>query len=223
MFKKIIGVLLITTIVLASSLAAYAGNADEAGSLPGAGIQIQTDVNDQTQSGADGQTQTDKSLKDAEKEKILEENQNLLSELIADSGADETKQSIVKITKPDADKDSTYKKSYVLSGITDQTDVKVYLAKYNEVSKKYEAFANTDGESSWDIGSFGAFAKEVALTKGTNKLKIVAYRTSQEGKLNTEDIQINYFTVSLLDESIKDKIIKGILDLTKSIFTIKKQ
>lgn len=146
---------------------------------------------------------------------------DILNEIGVD--AKDTKQFWVTITRPDEDTDSTYKSSYVISGVSNYTDVIVVLQVFDEDSGKYVPMENTDGESSWVVGSFNvfskaAFSKEIELAKGANKIRILAYRTSQENDLKIADVQVNKFTVTLLDASIKDIIIRSIVDFTKLIF-----
>lgn len=128
---------------------------------------------------------------------------------------------IMTITSPDKDKDSTYKKSYILSGNSEFNDVVITIAKYNEGTGKYELMYNTDGESSWDIGNFRLFSKEIILTEGTNKIKIMAHRKSQREEAVLDSIQVNCFTIELLNESIIGKVIKKTkdigLDLTRGM------
>jgi hypothetical protein len=226
MFKKLIGVSLITIMVLTSSLAVYAAPLSETGE-GGPGVvydQTKNNAGQVTPAAAD-QTQSDSSIKEkeaadkevAEKEKLQATNASLIDKLLSDSDAAGTEQIVVSITKPENDKDSTYKKSYILTGSTTFDDVTVYLAKYNEDSKKYEAFANTAGDNSWNVGSYGPYSKEAALTVGPNKFKLVACKNSQDSELKTEDVQVSYFTIMRLEESIKDKLTRKVKDLTKDL------
>ncbi len=120
------------------------------------------------------------------------------------------------ITSPDKDKDFTYKKSYILSGNSEFSDIIITIAKYNENTNEYERMNNTDGESSWEINSTGLFSKEILLAKGVNKIKIIATRTSQREKVNPE-IQINCFTIELLNEKIEKQAIKKPEDIRSNI------
>lgn len=137
---------------------------------------------------------------------------------VLDEAKDDTKQSIVTITRPDDDTDSTYKSSYVLSGASDYTDVTVVLKVYDEETGKYILMENVDGESKWDMGSLGMFSKEIELQKGANKIMIQAFRQSKAGNLKVEDIQVNRFTVYLNDEGLK-AIINTVVDFTEKLGT----
>jgi len=100
------------------------------------------------------------------------------------------------------DKESTVYKSYVLSGNSKYDDVIISIAKYNETTGEYEPMYNTDGESSWEIGEYRLFSKEIKLTEGPNKIKMMAYRTSQKEEALKENIQVKCFTISLLKEEL---------------------
>ena len=126
-------------------------------------------------------------------------------------------QFVMTITSPDMDKDSTYVKSYVLSGNSKYNDVIISIYKYNEDKNAYEPMYNTDGESSWAIGDFRLFSKEIVLTKGINKIKIVSYRTSQKEEAKVENIQINCFTIELLNESIIKKVFRKTTEIGESL------
>ena len=129
-----------------------------------------------------------------------------------------TEQFLVTITRPDGD-ETTFKKSYAVCGETDRKNVKMVFAMYNPDTGKYEEFENTDGESRWEIGEFGFFGKEVELAKGANKMKIIAYVEAEDGSLVAgTNLQVNYFTVTLLEESLIDKIKNSVVDIT-DVFT----
>lgn len=125
---------------------------------------------------------------------------------------------IINITKPEGDADSTFKKTYVICGNTDKEDVTVELSVYSKSSDSFVAYNNTEGESSWTIGSSGMFMKEISLPNyGANRIKIVAYKSSDPEKKQVEE-----FTITLLKEALKDKIIDGTIvklnDAIKQIF-----
>lgn len=127
-------------------------------------------------------------------------------------------QFIMTITSPEKDKDSTYKKSYVLSGNSAYNDVMIRIQKFNEETKEYEPMYNTDGESSWGIGDFQLFSKEIILTRGFNKIRIVSYRTSEDEVAKMEEnIQMNSFTIELLSESIAKKVVRTVTDVSIEI------
>ncbi len=134
---------------------------------------------------------------------------------LIDEDSKDTDQNLITITRPDRERDATYKRSYVISGVSDFEDVRVILEVYDKKERTYVPMKNTDGESWWDVGSFGVFSKEIKLSKGANKIRILAYRTSQD--IDIDKIQRNTFTVTLLNESIKDVIINSVVDFTKNL------
>lgn len=143
--------------------------------------------------------------------------ETVFNNVLKDGTAIDNGQFILTVTSPDKDRDSTYRKSYVLSGSSKYNDIIISIAKYNKDTNTYEPMYNTDGESSWEIGDFRLFSKEIILTEGTNKIKIIAYRTSQKEEARLDDIQVNSFTVELLNESIIGKVIKKTRDIGNDI------
>ena len=189
MLKKLICTLLVFTIISVFGMTAFAAPPEGATTTPTASVQVTPSFTPSVE------TKMSTSLEDV----LMEVN-------------DDTKQFWVTITRPDSDTDSTYKSSYVISGVSDYTDVTVVLQVYDEESESYVPMENTDGESTWEIGSFGVFSKEVQLAEGENKIRILAYSTSQND-WTVDDIQVNKFTVTLLKSGIKD-LFKGVVDFT---------
>lgn len=129
---------------------------------------------------------------------------------------------LIKITKPEGNEESTFKKSYVICGNTDKEGVTVELSVYDAAAGDYIPYKNLEEETSWVIGSSGMFMKEIPLSSkndGVNKFRIVAYKNS-----DPVNKQVEKFTIILLREDLKDKIINGVLKLndviknTKNIF-----
>ena len=133
---------------------------------------------------------------------------DIIKELMGKGKAINNDLGIIEITSPEEDKESTYYEAYVLSGNTEYSDVVVHIARYNEETGGYEWIKNTDGESSWEIGSIRIFTKEITLNKGANEIMIISYRLSQKEEAKADNVQFNCFTVEKLDKSIKDGIIK---------------
>lgn len=102
-----------------------------------------------------------------------------LFEVIASVDLEETDQFLVTLTKPDP---IVFEKTNMLSGFTVNEeialsgDIIVILAKYNEETGLYEEFKNAEGESRWNMGLFGLFAKEIELKEGINKLKVIIFK-----------------------------------------------
>ncbi|AEV70603.1 hypothetical protein [Acetivibrio clariflavus] len=145
------------------------------------------------------------------------EDQKLLNKytILADKNTSDTEQFLVTITRPEGD-ESTFKKSYVICGNTVKDDIRVMLLIYDKDEKKYIPFANTDGDYMWDIGASGIFMKEVILpNKGANDVRIIAFKKNETEKLVPKtNLQINSFTVSVLDNGIKEAIKTGFLKIT---------
>lgn len=132
-----------------------------------------------------------------------------------------TEQFMFKITKPEKD-DSTYRRNIIISGNAQQQGLVVKLLRYDKDKDEYVSLTNAEDESYWDIGISGIFLKEVRLpNRGANRIRIVVYRKSEVDKLEAEkNMQISDFTVTLLDESIKDIIKNGILNVRETISNI---
>jgi len=127
----------------------------------------------------------------------------------------ETTQFLVTITRP-LKNDSTTNKSFILCGNTEETDVIVELYLFDREQQLYKAFKNTDGYSSWTIGSSGFFSKEIVLPyKGSNDLLLVAKKSDQD-----KNIQKSFFSIKVLDESFKD-ILKDMVKNSINNFFIK--
>lgn len=244
MLKKVCVILIVVIIVTTVSLSAFAGYPDDIGSttLPaistgtgidasstgsavnstGSGIEKNTSgtgiTADKSSSSTDSAIgKSSSSTQGAIATRKFEDFNKDFIRALKDSNARDDSYLIMEITSPDKDKDSTYMKSYVLSGNSKYSDVVVSIAKYNEGTGEYEPMYNTNGESSWEIGDFRLFSKEILLTKGTNKIKILAYRKSEIENAAVDNIQVNCFTIELLKESIIDKIINKAKDFS-SIF-----
>ncbi|MDP4180641.1 MAG: hypothetical protein Q8942_06085 [Bacillota bacterium] len=135
---------------------------------------------------------------------------------------------LVTITRPNR-YESTFKRSYVLCGVSEESkidDIVVKLLIYDKETKGYIDFTDTEGESSWELGKYGVLIKEIDLPQdGLNKLRIVAYHSAELKKLKASErnknIQISDFSITVLKEDIKDKIKNGISKITdffKGIF-----
>jgi len=203
MLKKI-GSILITAVILAvSSMTVFAGNTDgsEIVSVPAGEITGDPD--------ADSQNVVVETEEDLARKRFYSEYDSTLKNGAAlDNG-----QFIMTITKPENNKDSTYKKSYIISGKSEFDDVVISAARLNRKTGEYELIRNTDGDSSWGIGS-GIFSTEIILIDGVNNLLFISYRKSEmdEGK-----IQFNSITVELLPESITEKVTRKVAEIGKSI------
>jgi hypothetical protein len=124
----------------------------------------------------------------------------------------------INISRPDT-YETVFKKRFVISGYTEEENLKISIYIWDSKIKKYIPFENEDGNSSWKIGKSGIFMQEFLLPyKGANKLVIIATKPSE-----LDNPQIKEFTITLLDDGIKNKlknIVDGVQSLIKSnIFT----
>lgn len=125
---------------------------------------------------------------------------------------DTTGQFIVDIYRPYTN-DSSSSKSFIISGNTNEDNVKVELFILDRDEDRYVPFANVNGQTSWGIGSSGYFSKEVELWyRGENKLLIVAYRTTNSGIR-----QVNKFTVTVVNDNLTD-VVKDLLSKFSGLF-----
>lgn len=137
-----------------------------------------------------------------------------LSDLVKSEDIGETRQFLATITKPVGD-ETTFKKSYVVCGFSDKSDISIAVAVYDEGNDCYTYISE---DSVWDISNSGIFSEEIPLREGANKLKIVAFVKSQSGNLKPgANAQVSYFTVTVLKESVKDRIMQGVLKVKESI------
>ena len=142
--------------------------------------------------------------------------ESILMDIISDKYLKPTEQFLVTITKPDSSDVTHYKRSYIICGNTEQNDIRVILARYDAATDKFIEFKNVDGYSRWDIGKFGLFSREVFLDYGTNALKIIAYKKTGISNLKPGiNLQVSYHNINVMRESIKDKIINKMVDMTK--------
>lgn len=218
MIKRISAILLLVLILSVFSLGAYAAPTGGAINTTQSGLNS----GNKSANNVASKNTTDSAIsgKNADNEKKSDFNEVLAKAIEEGTAAKDNPEFILNITSPDKDKDSTYVKSYVVSGNSKYSDVIITIAKYNDEKKTYELMCNTDGESSWKIGEFRLFSKEIPLTEGTNKIKILAYRTSEMDEAKIENIQVNCFTIKLLPESIISKVIRKSNEISNEILDL---
>lgn len=200
MKKKVASVLLVVIMLFSLGMTAFAAPTDD--SAPAGSTKVEANV--------------DSPEKDISKVRIDD---------ILGSLTDETDSFIFTIKKPTINKDSvykdsTYKKTYVISCVTDYEDVRIVIQKYNIDEKAYVTLKGADGEFQFDIGSFGVFAKEVKLEKGNNKFRLLAYRKAKSDELKAKDVQVSNLSITLMDESIKEKIVNSFLKAKNDVSEI---
>lgn len=204
MIKKLVTLVVALAMIIICGIPVFATNGDNA-ALENDKPKVTEKVAEKTIDKA-----TDKATEKAAEVNIAEKNQQLINSIIKDSNTNENE--LITIKKPEDATVTTCKESYTLSGETEKKSVRVYLAKYNEAEKEYMLFANSDDEKSWDIGSYGKFAKGIILSKGVNKFKLVALRVSETEELKAEDIQVSKFTITYLEKNLIDRISKSVQD-----------
>jgi len=185
--KKLCSIILVAIFILGFSLSAFA------------------------EPPADSTVEENAAVKAAEEEAIRYENR--LDYLITGRDIKSTDQFLVTATKP-VGGETTFDKSYVICGFTDKDDISFALAVYDEDAESYVDLKDTDNESRWNIDSFGIFAKEVMLKEGQNIIKLVAYVNTDKELVLGDNLQVNYFTITVMNKSIKDRIINTILKIS---------
>jgi len=210
MAKKYTAIIIALLVVIISTLNVFAGNPDGSNSKTGNDKTSFSDT--KSYKAAGGNNTTGSAITAGEFEAVLEE---VLQNVSEDSGPE-----IVTLTSPEVGLNSTYDSILFISGKTDYDDVVVCIVKYDKESDSYVPMLNTDGESSWEVGSFRLFSKKIKLHEGTNLFKVAFYRTSQMKKATRNDIQIKCYSIDLLKESIIDKIINTAKDLGKGFVSI---
>jgi len=150
------------------------------------------------------------------------EEYEVLPDIFYDKSIDSTDQFLVKITRPEGDETTIYK-TYLICGNAKEDGITIQLLVENE-NGDLEKYVMNDGSgrSSWEVDAYSYFQKEVVLKEGPNRIRVTAYKTSEEYDLKVgENLQVNNFTVTLLNQSLKDYVNKGIVkigDLLRSFF-----
>jgi hypothetical protein len=129
-----------------------------------------------------------------------------------------TDQFMVKIFRPEMDS-STFNSLLIVSGVAYQQEITVQLAVLNLSTGRYEDLYTVDGLSKWETDEVGLFFKEVNLKQGTNKIRIIAYKTSMINNLTLgEDLQINDYSITVLSEDTKKSFFMDIMDLIGKLY-----
>lgn len=142
--------------------------------------------------------------------------EKLIESVLADADDVNTKELYIKIDSPKNNEKQSEKK-YAISGSTEYDDVVIVLARYNESKKIYEPLKNTDDESSWAVGNAKMFSKKIVLEPGINKIKILAYRTSNLKNLEASDIQRHCYTVELVNKTAISSAIEKAKEIGRSL------
>ncbi|MGI6668273.1 MAG: hypothetical protein ACOX4M_02180 [Acetivibrionales bacterium] len=134
----------------------------------------------------------------------LEEFEEKVRSILKNGQAIDNGDFIMTITRPENDRDSTYYKTYNITGKSDYNDVVISIFRYDEDTGEYVPMTNTDGESSWDC--LGIFSTDIKLEIGANKIMIHAYRKSE---MVASKLQVNCFTIERLPEKIAERVVKN--------------
>lgn len=194
MRKKLVCVLIILIVVLFMAARVFANPGNDTTEVAG---YIGENGENST-----GEIETDESESEDEGISPFEA---YLQEIIKKADMEETEQFLVTLTEPKKDNcPIVFEKmnicGFVINGKTKPEEaVIVILARYNDETGLYEELENTEGESRWQIGLFGLFAKEVRLPVGINKLKITIFKIpgeiasllNLEGKKTAEDVDLD--------------------------------
>jgi len=150
------------------------------------------------------------------------EEHEALPDIFYNKSISSTDQFLVKITRPEGDETTIYK-TYLICGNAKEDGITVQLLVENDngIFEKY-VINDGSGRSSWEVNAYSYFQKEVALKEGPNRIRVVAYKTNEKYDLQPgKNLQINDFTVTLLNQNLKDYVNKGIKmigDMLKSFF-----
>jgi len=230
MLKKISAILIVFIIITVSSVTVFAGQTEDSfvSAIPAASTGTTSATtsttsaatgitNNSTQQGSSSSGSSIVPLSTgtgnaASVQSIVEEKkpdfEAFIENVMENGKAVDNDLKIMDITSPETEKESTYDETYVLSGTSTHSDVVVIIARYDDETGRYERIENTDGESTWEIGSIRIFTKEIKLKLDTNKLMIISYRASQKEEATLDNIQINCFTIERLNKSITEEIVK---------------
>jgi hypothetical protein len=196
--KKILACTLILIIIVAFSTSVFAGKTAGAGGNTFEGKVLKTG-----KSNASGSA-----IKAAAEDKVadaaLKEFEDAVRSILKKGQAMDNGDFIMTITRPENDKDSTYFKTYNVTGRSDYSDLVVSIFKYDEEVGEYVPMTNTDGESSWDC--IGIFSTDIELAVGANKIMIQAYRKSE---MVASKLQVNCFTIERLSVKIAERVVKS--------------
>jgi len=114
---------------------------------------------------------------------------------------------VINITRPEGD-EVTYNQTYMICGNTDKQNVTVEVKVYDYSAGGYMPLYTTDGEYGWKIGSSGMFMKEIKLPYyDANMIQVVSYSSE------VEEQQVNRFTITLLRDNVKNKIVNGVIKI----------
>lgn len=213
--KKIFVGTLILIIIVAFSTSVFAGKTGGAGRTgpdSAAGTRDNVLPGNASEGGVVGIQKSNASESDVKEttedevvDAALKEFEDAVRSILKNGQAIDNGDFIMTITRPENDKDSTYYKTYNVTGINDYNDLVVSIFRYDENINEYVPMTNTDGQSSWDCLP-GLFSKDIELEIGANKIMIHAYRKSE---MIASGLQVNCFTIERLPEEIAERVVKN--------------
>jgi len=213
MFKKILCLIISFTVLYTTGIAVFADNTSDTGQTE-ADLSSENNVTDSTDDRKyteideigeiDGNSVEEKSVY------IQEElHRNILDNLVYRSELEETEQFLVKITNPKVHKQIVFTSSYVFFGFIEEPGITVVIAKKNSETGEYQYYENVNGEGFWDKGGI-LYLNEFELEKGENDIKFIAYKNTEVEQLESGiNLQVNYFSITFLEETIKNMIINS--------------
>lgn len=235
--KKLFFFLLVVLIILICGTVVFAGNDDEIYGVPSysgttSGIATGNNANkglsQETGIGADyinEEGNINMAGGDVKKDEWKPvDPESPLGKIIKEK-VDATEQFIVTVTKP-VRGEIVFEpvNKYMITGESLETGIMVILAVYNNETGLFEEYRGIDGESSWEVGNSGLFEREFELKEGRNRLKLIAYRKLEIDNLVIgENLQVGYFTITLLKEDIKEELVTVKTDktnITDNIFNL---
>jgi hypothetical protein len=197
--KKILAcTLILIIIIVAFSTSVFAGKTGGTGGNAFEGKVLKTGKSNASESAVKV-TAEDKAADAA-----LKEFEDAVRSILKKGQAMDNGDFIMTITRPENDRDSTYFKTYNVTGRSDYSDLVVSIFKYDEEVGEYVPMTNTDGESSWDC--LGIFSTDIELAVGANKIMIHAYRKSE---MVASKLQVNCFTIERLPVKIAERVVKN--------------
>lgn len=139
-----------------------------------------------------------------------------LDKIIASTNLEEeTEQILVTITSPLKQlKEKTLygKYSYPICGTIRNKNIKVSVSVYNSETIKFEEVIFSPDYRGVEMHQANEdlriFAHDIDLLKGENRIKIVAYDSTikEDDLVLGESLQVNYFTLTVMDESLVRRI-----------------
>jgi hypothetical protein len=203
MLKKLIFIMaVITAVLIAGSISVFADN----------DTNIST-----TESPISEYTEPESAVEQTNSDTEEDPIKILIDSLVYDTELEETDQVLVTVLKPDSPEKIVYKSSYIFFCGTDESDIVLVMAKKNLESGEYDYLENVDGESVYEMG--GICSSELELEKGENIIKLIAFRKSEIDNLeHGVNLQVNYFKITFLEESIKERLINSIYNKLLELF-----